>query len=207
MKKNKWLLTFLSLGLTISILPGCSSPSNNSSLTDKPTSISSKLTEATFTCEQTPEGTWATVANTIRGKIPMILWKSTYFSQSGWTPEKRCSVVTERFREYDEKGWLNYITIDEMNNQNVLCATENPEGKRLELINGGLLVTLRTPKDPNNMGQWQDPNEQLKKLLEVRDGADTSPVSHAVKAAQVFDSQGNLYINLEVFLSQAPVME
>ena len=203
-KNNKLLLPGFLLGLAMSILPGCSLNSSDLTSTDELTSIASqvlddnKLVNETFTCERTSKGKWATIANTTRGKIPMILWESPYFSQSGWTPKDRCFEVTERFQEYEKKDWLNYITTSRMKGYDVLVATENPKGKQRDLVDGGLLITLR--KD-------QNPNEELRKLMEVRDGASSSPVSHAVEAAQVFDEQGRLYINVEVLLSQAPVME
>lgn len=166
------------------------------SLSSQPSLSTGLWDEQPFVCGKTSQGQLATMANTSRGKIPIIIWESNYFSDSGWTPKKRCMKVTERFIKYSEKGWLNYITIDQMNNQNVLVATESPDAKRLDLVNGGLLITLRGD---------QDSNTELEKLMQVRDGASYNLVFHSVEGAQVFDSQGRLYINLEVFLSKAQV--
>lgn len=65
-----------------------------------------------------------TIVTTQRGVVELIKWKSIYFSDSNWTPEKRCQAVTDRFQAHSDAGSLRYITYGEMNNQNVICVAD-----------------------------------------------------------------------------------
>lgn len=65
-----------------------------------------------------------TVVTTQRGVIELIKWKSNYFSNSSWTPEKRCQAVTDRFQAHSDAGSLKYITYGEINNQKVICVSD-----------------------------------------------------------------------------------
>lgn len=44
------------------------------------------------------------------GNIPVISFKSEAFSSDGWPPQKRCQEIAKRLDEFYEKGWLKYLT-------------------------------------------------------------------------------------------------
>lgn len=69
-------------------------------------------------------GVPTTIVTTQRGVIELIKWKSIYFSNSDWTPEKRCQAVTSRFQTHSDAGSLRYITYGEINNQKVICVAD-----------------------------------------------------------------------------------
>ena len=70
----------------------------------------SKPDKVTFLCRQifdpaSGEQIPATVAwvPERKGHIRFIGWKSEYFSQSGWTPLKRCNKVTQNSKNFMKK--------------------------------------------------------------------------------------------------------
>lgn len=91
-----------------------------------------------------------TMADTPRGRIAMIVWKSEFFSSSGWTPERRCRSVTRRFQEFHNA--LSYYNKDfilglgTVNQQPVICAVKRQRADKNECYNNGALITLE-PKD------------------------------------------------------------
>lgn len=38
--------------------------------------------------------------------LPIIIWSNRNFVASGWTPQRRCEVVSDRFQQYDNEGKL-----------------------------------------------------------------------------------------------------
>ena len=62
-----------------------------------------------------------TIVSTPTGEIELIKWRSTYFSNSSWTPERRCKAVSERFQVHSDTGKLRYVTYGKMNKQTVIC--------------------------------------------------------------------------------------
>jgi hypothetical protein len=134
------------------------------------------------------QGNPMTIADTPRGKIPLINWKSTFFTNSGYTPEQRCQAVTARFQQQAEAGNLRYVNSGIINNQPVICVVErtNSPTKPYRCKQDGLLLTLE-PRD--------NPREVLKNLFDV-----SSRVSNGAI------TRGGV-INIEDFLQNAPVME
>ncbi|MBC6477784.1 MAG: hypothetical protein GDA56_08335 [Hormoscilla sp. GM7CHS1pb] len=51
----------------------------------------------------------ASMARTARGDVPIIHWVSTWSSGSGWTPQRRCDPVSQKFQRYHENGTLEYM--------------------------------------------------------------------------------------------------
>ncbi|HIK31037.1 MAG TPA: hypothetical protein IGS17_03360 [Oscillatoriales cyanobacterium M59_W2019_021] len=102
----------------------------------------------------------ATIARTQRGLIvPVIYWNSDYFSDSGYTPETRCQMVSQRFETFRQNGTLNYLTTGKMNNMPVVCVASAVGGGCAE---NGLLFTLKPSSDPNRV---------LEDLMAVRNRA------------------------------------
>lgn len=92
-------------------------------------------------------GSPATVAYTSRGPIELIVWKSDYFSNSGYTPENRCLEVTNRFQKHSDAKNLRYISTGKVNNHNVICISENSGDCKSD----GLLITLQYDDEPESV--------------------------------------------------------
>ena len=84
-----------------------------------------------------------TIVNTHKGTIELIAWKSDYFSGSGYTPDYRCQVISNRFQKYSDVKNLRYISTGVMNNQKVICVSE----KSGNCKSNGLLITLQNNDD------------------------------------------------------------
>jgi hypothetical protein len=122
-----------------------------------------------------------TFAQTKRGSIAVVRWQSAFFTQSNYTPLKRCQSVSQRFETFYQSGELAYLTAGEMNNQNVICVSDEYGGPCK-----GLLLTLE-PKD--------NPQAVLKSLLDARSRSG-GPITR---------STDSLYIDMEEYLETSPV--
>lgn len=132
-----------------------------------------------FSCGSS-NGYPATVAQTNNGtNVPVIVWESSYFNASGYTPEVRCNLVSERFEQYFRQGLLDRLQGGYMNGQPVVC-TQGSGGQC-----GNLLFTLK---------QGVNPNQALVELTNVRNRA----------ASALYEStDGNSsYIDFNVLLQQ-----
>lgn len=110
------------------------------------------------------EGRLATVVKTKKGPVPLVVWDTTIFSSSGYTPLSRCQTVTQRFRNFHSSGRLKYLTAGTVKNQPVICATV----KSTESCNGkNLLFTLKPGADPETV---------LQKLNDIRNRAASGTV-------------------------------
>ncbi len=67
------------------------------------------------------DGAPATVVRKSGGNVPIIIWVDRSFEASGWTPQRRCQVVSDRFQEFDDLGLLRYIRTGTVNRYPVLC--------------------------------------------------------------------------------------
>lgn len=100
--------------------------------------------------------------------IPIIMWKSNFFSSDGWTPEKRCQEVSERFNQLHSSGRLKMLTTGRMNGMPVICASiEKGSG----CVDGGLLYTLKV---------GQNAGATLRSLLAIRTKA-TGPLTETTQ--------------------------
>jgi len=88
--------------------------------------------------------------------VPIILWKSSHFSSDGWSPERRCDVVSARFNALHQKGQMNHLSTGFMNGMPVICAVATKPGPCAQ---DGLLYTLKP---------GQNPNKTLRNLLTIR---------------------------------------
>ena len=147
MKLAKPTLLLVTL-VTVSVLSSSCVPKED---TAKEQEVEAKR----FFCGE-DSGVPTTIGTTDSGKkVPVIRWTSKTFDAVGWTQDKRCDAVSERFELYREQGRLKYLTTGRMNGQPVICTTDSDKGAC-----DGLVYTLK----PN-----QDPTETLKALLEVKD--------------------------------------
>jgi hypothetical protein len=113
------------------------------------------LTTVKFACARL-EGRLATVVKTKKGNVPLVVWDSTLFAGSGYSPVNRCQQVTKRFQNLHRSGKLKYLTAGQVKNLPVICATVLTT-ERCNLDN--LLFTLRPGKDPQGI---------LQKLNDIR---------------------------------------
>lgn len=125
-----------------------------------------------------------TIARTPQGTVSVITWKSNHFSTSGFSPQKRCQVVSARFQKHSNQGSLRYITVGAMNNQNVLCVAQNRGGACRQ---DGLLLTLEPHDNPQSV---------LKDLFNVASRASNSPTGRGTGS--------QVYINMDNYLLSAP---
>lgn len=141
---------------------------------------SATAAEQRFACGQSG-GIPATMAKTSRGPVPVIKWTSGYFSNSGYSPLRRCQIVSDKFQQYFETGELNYLTTGRVNRQNVVCVAKAEKANC-----SGVLFTLKPGSNPGRT---------LQRLMDVRLRA-SGPLN---------ETYGRVYINMEQFLSEAPV--
>jgi Circadian oscillating protein COP23 len=96
------------------------------------------------------KGVPTTIVDTPRGRIQLITWKSDFFRSSGWTPQKRCEEVTNRFQNFSNNGTLKYVTTGIVDKKyKVICVGKKIPGQGYSCIKDGLLITLQ-PEDNSN---------------------------------------------------------
>ena len=124
------------------------------------------------------DGVPATVVSTKSGKqVPIIYWKSETFSNSGWTPTRRCQEVSSRFQEYHQAGTLEFITTGRMNGLPVLCVSKTDRGSC-----AGLLYTLKP---------GQNATSTLQKLFDIRNKPGAAPLE---------ETTARVYVNFDSFV-------
>jgi hypothetical protein len=140
-----------------------------------------------YSCVQN-EGKPMTVVDTGRGRIQLISWESSYFSQSSWTPQKRCDEVTKRFQQFSDNGTLKFITTGKIDKYNVICVSgQKPApGSNISCSSEGLLITLE-PKD--------DPDKVMKELFQEATRVGSMPIRRSQRI-----------LDMEKYLSDAPIM-
>jgi hypothetical protein len=140
----------------------------------------------TFVCSPDSAGVPTTYAQTPRGAVPVIKWVSDHFSDSGYSPQTRCQIVTSRFNTLQSSGRLNYLSTSVQNSQPVICALSQRGD------NCNLLYTLKP---------GQDPNIVLERLQAVRRGA-AGPL---LESSDDTDTPDDGTIDFNQYLNTAPV--
>lgn len=129
------------------------------------------------------DGVPITFARTAKGYIPVIRWVSEHFSNSGYTPQKRCQEVSARFQTYYNSGTLNYITAGRMNGQPVVCVADSAGGRCT-----GLLFTLKPGSDANST---------VRQLFDIRTRG----------AGPLEEVYARIYINMNDYLNTQPAVK
>jgi|GEM_PF-3989584 len=88
--------------------------------------------------------------------IPIIRWTSTTFQNSGYPPERRCQIISDRLDRFLKQGVLEYIIEGSLSGQDVLFASSQLvafSGETLSLQpaqpdNENLIITLEPQDDP-----------------------------------------------------------
>jgi hypothetical protein len=143
----------------------------------------------TYYCAQL-DGNWNTFVNTPRGRITLINWANQFGEQ--WTPQKRCSTVSQRFQKFLDQGNLKFIRTGNINQQPVLCVSDARGGS---CPADNVLVTLKSGTDPEGV---------LIKLVDFRRSVSGQTLTLSADDAG-FYSDGEFYVDMDKFLKSVPV--
>lgn len=143
--------------------------------------------EASFYCG-TSEGSPATLAKTERGEVVIIRWVSEYFSESGYSPQRRCTEVSTKFQTFASQGAMSFITAGTVNRLPVLCATGASGGA---CSSSNILYTLKP---------GQSAEKIIQHLNDIRYGQSTTPLLES--SGQPRNKRS---VDVGAFLREAPV--
>jgi Circadian oscillating protein COP23 len=137
-------------------------------------STPSYAAKAVFACTQ-HEGKLATVVKTKKGNVPLVIWDSSAFTFSGYSPSVRCQKVTQRFRGLYSSGKLKYLAAGRVRNQPVICATTS---KSASCNSSNMLFTLKPGSDPRGvLQQLNAVRNRAAGSNAVEESASTAPVN------------------------------
>ncbi len=137
-------------------------------------------------------GTPLTVVDTNRGRIELIVWESNYFRASGWTPNRRCQEVTQRFQRFSDENKLTYITTGQMKGYPVICVGKMSPPQGYSCMNDSLLITLQKGENSNQVLE-----SLFKQATQVAGGG--TPVSRSPEGKYVF--------NIKNYLTEYPYQD
>jgi len=81
--------------------------------------------------------------------VPVIRYKSNAFESAGFSAQKRCEEISDRFQYYNERREIDFMTVGKINGQNVICVTRQEGGDcSRDLKSEGLLITIRPGVNP-----------------------------------------------------------
>lgn len=144
--------------------------------------------EATsFYCDMnSPIGYPTVYARTPAGNKPVVSLYSQYFSASGYSPERRCQEIAQRFTNFSQTGQLKYLTAGYVNNLPVICVVSS---YGMPCHSDTILFTMKAD-DP------EPAESKLQRLFNIRRGASDI----------LFESQDDagVYINFDQFLREVP---
>jgi len=151
------------------------------------TSTESASANTTFQCvRNTSNGGYSTIAIKSNGTqtSPLMNWKRTDFSPSGYTPDKRCLTVTNRLNGAvsQNNGLLSNLSLTsgKINNLTVVCylSPSNPGCSE-----GNTLFTI-SPTSPN----FNNPGKVIQDLVNF---------SQSGSGTAIEETGGRAYVNLE----------
>jgi len=137
-----------------------------------------------FFCGVSSDGVPTTFANTSRGRIQVVKWTSDFFTDSGYSPERRCQEVSNRFQKLS--GELNFLTAGYLNGQPAICAGNSSPPCTSEK----LLFTLKPGSDAA---------ARIQQIFYIGSGASNAPLLES--------SDPSPTVDLKRFLEQAPVVQ
>lgn len=128
-----------------------------------------------FSCD-TSSGVPSTIVQSPQhGTVKIIEWKTTEFGDK-FSPEARCSAVSQKFEQYAQAGTLKYFTTGSVNRQPVICAVAS---QNAPCNSDSMLYTLK---------EGSDASQTLKQLLDVRSGATSSALN---------ETESRIYIDFD----------
>lgn len=146
-------------------------------------------TSNTYYCAQL-NGNWSTFVNTPRGKVSLINWENSFSDE--WTPQKRCSAVSQRFQGFLDQGNLKFIRTGNINQMPVLCVANARGG---DCPTDNVLVTLKSGTDPEGV---------LIRLMDFRRSVSGQTLTLSADDP-AFYSDGEFYVDMDKFLEVVPV--
>ncbi|MBC6422734.1 MAG: hypothetical protein GDA38_15340 [Hormoscilla sp. SP12CHS1] len=126
----------------------------------------------------------------IRGDVPIIHWVSTWSSGSGWTPQRRCDRVSQKFQRYHENGTLKYMRTGQFNGYPVICI---PSRK------GGYC------QEQDTIPKGGDAADTLQQMTDVRTRIRKEHLM--LSDDLIFYENGEAYVDMDVFLNRGTVQE
>lgn len=91
------------------------------------------------------DGAPATLARTLQGEVPIVLWTAHDLANSEMTPQERCEEGSKRFQAHHDNGTLSQITTGKVDEQLVVCGAER-EGEGCS----GVLFKLKPGSEPRS---------------------------------------------------------
>lgn len=155
------------------------------------TQLPSEAVTPRFFCARL-NGTWTTFANSTQGKVPLIEWVSGNFDVSGWSNQKRCVIVSERFNSFNNQGQLSYLKTGTINNLPVICGVKINQGK---CSDGNVLVTLKAGTNAD---------DTLRQLLDTRTRGSGKPISLSNHQLYSYDKEGELVADIDNLIQALP---
>lgn len=161
-------------------VPSVNVPSNNTN-TSSPQPLASNSASSNkpktnqYRCEDN-----RTVVHTRRGTIEMIVWKSDYFLDGGYSAARRCNMVAQRFQSFSDAKKLKYLATGKMNYQPVICVSDRSGN----CMNNGLLLTLESQDDPDQV---------LKDLFDISARTSGGGIARADRDKTIVDFTRLLY--------------
>ncbi len=151
---------------------------------------------ASFYCG-TYKGEPATIAShPQRGEVALIVWRTNYFRQAGYDPQRRCWEVSSRFQRTHQSRILNYIVSGTTNGYPVLCASQQgPKNWIINCSSDRVLMTLRRGDNSQAM---------IETIYELNQGAFVSPVYHNAPILQKSPDGSMVGLNVVNMFSYSP---
>lgn len=97
--------------------------------------------DRSFVCQQDATGTYKTIARTRTAEFPVFVWKSDFFTQAGWPPERRCQAVSSRLQRLAKAGQMKFLMAAYLHGEPVVCAAQSRE--TVSCSNESLIFTLQ----------------------------------------------------------------
>lgn len=126
----------------------------------------------------------------------LIVWEIDIIK--GYSPQKRCRIVSQKFQDNQNTGDLVYIVSGKTNNLPVLCASKQNHNYIADCPDfnnySNVLMTLLPGDDSQGM---------IKQLGEINQGRSSTAVRHS--SDEVLVSNGNLQaINVSKWITNSP---
>lgn len=159
------------------------------------TSLSWANGDLSFFCGTSQE-TYATKVRTTTGDKPIIYYRN-WAQGSGWTAQKRCQEVTQRFQQFHNQNRLKYLRVGYIHPHPVVCVTPSLQTSCLPQ---DILFTLEPGTNArtalNNLISLSKGNSSGGVSAYAYIGSQSSISSPLIQN----DAQGNPYIDIRTLI-------